>query len=73
MSKMKPCPFCEKRIDVDDEIYGVGYLKSHNVWQFNHTCNYDAKVKPHIDISISVYGSTREEVIKRWNRRAADE
>lgn len=73
MKKMKPCPFCRKSVDADDEIYGVDYLKSKNVWQFLHTCNYDAKVKPHIDTTISVYGNTMEEVIERWNRRAGNE
>lgn len=73
MSKMKPCPFCGKRIDKDDPTYGLLYLEKQGAWFVHHVCDFDEKAKPQIDVSISVYGNTKEEVIKRWNRRNADE
>jgi hypothetical protein len=63
---MKPCPFCGAKIDADDSIFGVRYNERSKVWLVNHFCH---KFTEGLDICISVYGDTKEEVIERWNGR----
>lgn len=67
---MKPCPFCGKQIDKTHYVYGVHYNAEMELWVFGHTCNYDPAKKPTIDLDITLYGMTMEEVVERWNSRA---
>lgn len=67
---MKPCPFCSKPIDKDHSIYGVLYHDTLKLWIFNHTCNFDPNNEPQIDLTLTVYGKTKQEVVERWNNRA---
>lgn len=63
---MKPCPFCGKKIDPDGFVYGVHYNELSKVWLFNHFCH---KFTEGLDVTLTVYGDTKEEVIERWNSR----
>lgn len=64
---MKPCPFCGKKIDPDDFVYGVHYNELSEKWIFNHFCQSNP-----LGVVLTVYGDTKEEVIERWNSRAED-
>lgn len=64
---MKHCPFCKKKIDPDHPAYGVQYNKLCNKWIFDHYCHIS---EDDLDIVVTVYGNTKEEVIERWNNRA---
>lgn len=64
---MKHCPFCKKAIDPDHIAYGVRYNELCGKWIFDHFCHLsDAD----LDVVITVYGNTKQEVIERWNTRA---
>ena len=60
--KLKPCPFCGE----DNTFIGVNFR---GAW-LDHHCKRD-KDKP--SIATTVYGKSKEEVIKMWNRRAEDD
>lgn len=65
---MKPCPFCGAHVDKDHFVYGVTYNSIMDLWVFDHICHYDDNHD--LDVTMTVYGKTKEEVIERWNRRA---
>jgi hypothetical protein len=82
---MLPCPFCGKGVDLDDEdtLYpsGVGwkfdeelqmrtYHRLHDVppeqWCYGLHCSTNSG-----GCSAEIHGDSKEEVVYKWNRRAA--
>lgn len=63
---MKPCPFCGKKITEDDSVFGVHFIGDSHGWVLNHFCH---KHTEKLDVVLTVYGDTKEEVIERWDGR----
>lgn len=60
---MRRCPFCKRPVShPEDPIFGVRYNNLIGRWLFSHEC----RIRP-IDVSIVVYGDSKEEVIDKWN------
>ena len=62
MARMRNCPFCQK--DVNDDFFGVHFNKLIGKWIFNHACD---PMNATMDVDITVYGKTEQEVIDKWN------
>lgn len=60
---MRNCPFCNKEVDEKAYVYGVHYNEKISKYLFDHVCH----LAEGIDVSITVYGLTEDEVIDRWN------
>ena len=60
--KLRKCPFCKKDVNTNSEIMGVHFNKILKRWIFSHECH----IRP-IDVSVVVYGDSKEEVIEKWN------
>lgn len=64
MRKMRNCPFCNGAVKADDGLLGVHYNPQLKKWLFDHFCDEE---HPTEDVSITVYGKTKQEVIDKWN------
>lgn len=63
MKKLRNCPFCNAEVDANDPVYGVHFNKLIGKWLFGHSCHHALPV----EVDITVYGETEEEVVNRWN------
>lgn len=61
--KLRNCPFCKADVNTDIPFCGVHYNNVLEKWLFNHTCGD----KVPVEVCITVYGETEEEVYRRWN------
>ena len=60
--KLRKCPFCKKDVNTNSEFMGVHHNRIIDKWTFSHNCS----IRP-IDVSVVVYGDSKEEVIEKWN------
>ena len=63
--ELKPCPFCG-----GNNVLIRPFLNGKR-WNLAHCCAKDDN--GNLTIVIDVYGNSRDEVIKRWNRRVENE
>lgn len=62
--ELKPCPFCGAK----QEGGNLHLLKlSDGGWVVNHYCETDNEYE--LGVTIDVYGTTKEQAVKRWNKR----
>lgn len=59
---MRKCPFCGA--EVKSTYPDLSYIFGRDLWNFSHHCS---KNNPGLSVVVSVYGSTVEEVLRRWN------
>ena len=65
MNKVKTgsCPFCG-----NTKFFISNFAD--NQWALSHYCPYE---REELNIAITVYGETYEEVIEKWNRRVEND
>lgn len=61
---MRNCPFCNEEIQVDHPLYGIKHNDERDTYSLHHFCH---PLSEELEVCVSVYGKTEEEVIKRWN------
>lgn len=61
---MRKCPFCNAEIDADHPYLGISYNENVEKYMLHHFCH---KNSSKVEVCVSVYGDTKEEVIERWN------
>jgi hypothetical protein len=71
MKNMRNCPFCKAEVEAENSIYGVHYNRLCGKWLFSHQCKTTSGLP--VELDITVYGMTEQEVIDRWNNRHEDE
>lgn len=79
---MKPCPFCGKKVDLNDEdtLYpnGIGWKVRENGWKSYHSFKEVPKEQwcwsMHCPTTsggcgVEMSGDTKDEAIEKWNKR----
>ena len=60
---MRKCPFCGAEINI--EYPNLDYLESRDIWIYNHYCEMTDEP---LDVVLSIYGKTKQEVIDKFDR-----
>lgn len=60
---MRKCPFCGEEIKFESPY--LDYSEKNDVWIFTHYCTMTDQT---LDVVVSVYGKTKQEVIDKFDR-----
>lgn len=68
MKNLNPCPFCGEQVPATYPT--LSQIEEDN-WNITHCCAGIRRSNGRLGVAIDAYGTTKEEAITNWNKRAA--